>query len=652
MLRGIPIRYSGPALIALPVLVIGLAMSLFWRHGASDAVHRVAEQGIGEIHTLVEDRVRSLLSVPPRVCALNELLIEAGTLDPQTPGEWRSTLLAQYRQFDMLSAITLGAVDGRAAWVSRYADGEVYWALREQEGERDMLEWRLDEHGQIGAEADNRFAFDLTTRPWFSGPLESGGRVWTEPYPWLGGTGPTLGISHAVPIRDERGEIYGVVAADYSLSDLSRFLSTIEIGPGGFIALVDRDGLLVGASSPIEIFDEQHERRSIRDPALPVLAALADRLVGDGARRGRLEPVGVGEETYLLRVSAVSDGLGIDWVLVTAGAQSDFTGRIDRGFQLSSVLSMVAVLCVGLLGFLTARWVIRPLGELVSAAHRIGEGDLDFETDISHAPEYNRLGNAMNAMIVALKDRMRMRRSLQLASEVQQNLLPSGEPSIEGLDICGHSTYCDETGGDYYDFLDISDGDHRELVVALGDVMGHGVAAAMLMATARGILRSRCAQSGSLAEFLDHLNELLLPDTEGVRFMTMLLATLDVGSSELRWASAGHGPPIIFDRNRDEFLDLSGGGIPLGIADFADYEEYAIDVVTPGHLIILATDGIWEAKDERGELYGMDRFHELIRSLSHLSAHEISAGIQKAIATHQGLGEPDDDMTFVIIRVP
>jgi serine phosphatase RsbU (regulator of sigma subunit) len=94
---------------------------------------------------------------------------------------------------------------------------------------------------------------------------------------------------------------------------------------------------------------------------------------------------------------------------------------------------------------------------------------------------------------------MRLRHSLALAQEVQQNLLPSGTPNIKGLDIAGHATYCDETGGDYYDFLKIAGQPDTTAAIVVGDVVGHGVAAAMLMATARGILLSRCRTPGSLA---------------------------------------------------------------------------------------------------------------------------------------------------------
>ena len=184
-----------------------------------------------------------------------------------------------------------------------------------------------------------------------------------------------------------------------------------------------------------------------------------------------------------------------------------------------------------------------------------------------------------------------MRKSLSLAMEVQRNLLPSESPSFRGLDITGHSTYCDETGGDYYDFLDVIDADEDSAVIAVGDVMGHGVAAAMLMATARGILRSRCSVRGSLSDFLVHLNSMLVPDTGGYRFMTMLLMTVNGRTREIRWSSAGHGAPLVYDPVEDAFVELEGASLPLGLVAGTEYEEYVHQGLPPGSLLLVATDG-------------------------------------------------------------
>jgi sigma-B regulation protein RsbU (phosphoserine phosphatase) len=119
--------------------------------------------------------------------------------------------------------------------------------------------------------------------------------------------------------------------------------------------------------------------------------------------------------------------------------------------------------------------------DLVKHVKRIGQGNYEHELTLAYSTEFTQLSKEINAMTAGLRDRMQLRHSLALAQEVQQNLLPSGTPEIEGLDIASHSTYCDETGGDYFDFLNISGLPPTTAVITVGDVVGHGVAAAMLM---------------------------------------------------------------------------------------------------------------------------------------------------------------------------
>jgi len=254
-------------------------------------------------------------------------------------------------------------------------------------------------------------------------------------------------------------------------------------------------------------------------------------------------------------------------------------------------------------------------------------------------------------MTAGLRDRMRLRNSLVLAQEVQQNLLPSGKPEIKGLDISGHATYCDETGGDYFDFLAIAGQPDTTAAIAVGDVVGHGVAAAMLMATARGILRSRCRTPGTLADLLTHLNSLLVEDTGGDRFMTMLLMTVDAKRKEMCWATAGHDTPIVYDPAMDQFSEFSGSGVSLGLVKGVTYEEHLFTDVQRGQVIMALTDGLWEAFNEDGEMFGKDRVRNLIRRFANLSAAEINDRINAELSHFLGAKSPDDDLTFVIVKV-
>ncbi len=651
MLRRLPITLIAPLIVSVPVLAIGLLLSMMWNGQSRSAVTELADRNIDQVHALASNKVADVLSIPVRVCRVDAHLVQTGALDPDDLHAWRDTLINQAFAFDMLSSIVWGGADGRTAWISRYADGNYYWAVKDDPSSPTMLEWRLNDDRSVPDEPTNSFDFDLFARPWFITPRDAREPTWSEPFVWVGGEGQlTLGLSYGIPLY-ENDQLLGVIDADFSLNDLSGFLSSIEIGKSGVAVIVGPDGRLIAASNDTPILTADGERVDTSASPDPLISAVSGRIRDiDSVHDGHNE-ITVDGEVYYLRSSPVGREVGLRWTLATIIPERDFLAEIDAGFHRSSLVGLLAVVLAIVVGLLAARWLVSPLVTLVTAVRRIGQGDLDTEVSIRHAPEYEKLAHEINEMALGLQDRMRMRESLSLAMEVQKNLLPEQDPSIAGLDIAGHSTYCDETGGDYYDFLDVSDVDDDTAVVALGDVMGHGVAAAMLMATARGILRSRCAVPGSLADLLEHLNNMLVPDTRGTRFMTMLLVTICPNRHEVRWASAGHGPPLIYDANTDSFKELDGGGMPLGIVDSEDYQEETESDIGPGHVMLISTDGLWEAKGQQGGMFGMERVEALIRDNAKRPAKEISQRIRDSLARFRGELDPDDDLTFIVIKV-
>lgn len=653
MLSRIPITVSAPLLIGVPVLVVGVWLSLMWNEQSHEAVRELADQEIEQIHAFASSKVGDVLSIPVRICEVNAHLIRMNALDPEDLESWRPTFARVAHSFDALSAISWGAADGRTAWISRYPDGSVFWALKAEPDSPTMLEWRVDERGAIPLTTSSEFEFDVSTRPWFTTPRDRGEPTWSEPFVWVGGDGadPTLGIAYGIPIYGPDGAFVGVIDADFSLNDLSAFLRTIDIGKTGVAALFDEDGHLLATSTHHDITTSEGERLHASESEHALIAATADYAAQADHEADRLSTIDIEGDTHLIHVAPIGHEIGLNWSLATIVPESDFVGGIEASLRRSSVTSIAAVGIAVIVGVVAARWLVGPLLTLVTAVRRIGQGDLETRVQLRHAPEYTNLADEINEMAVGLQDRMRMRESLSLAMEVQKNLLPAKAPKINGLDVAGHSTYCDETGGDYYDYLDVSGVDDDSVVVAMGDVMGHGVAAAMLMATARGVLRSRCTTHGSLADFLGHLNEMLVHDTAGQRFMTMQLMTISSSTHEIRWASAGHGPPIVYDPRTDSFPEYEGGGLPLGVMDGEEYEEYTESGIGKGCVILAATDGLWEAKAEDGELYGMERVQDLIRTIAKKSSREISEAIRDALARHRGESAPDDDLTFVVVKV-
>ena len=152
-----------------------------------------------------------------------------------------------------------------------------------------------------------------------------------------------------------------------------------------------------------------------------------------------------------------------------------------------------------------------------------------------------------------------LRKSLALANEIQVNLLPQHVPDNDRLDIAGKSIYCSATGGDYYDFISFTDRGGNRLDFVVGDVTGHGVEAALLMTTARALLRSRVQQPGSLAQVITDVNRHLTADLyESGRFMTLFYMSIDSVSGRLSWFRAGHDPAIIYDPSAERFEELRG----------------------------------------------------------------------------------------------
>jgi sigma-B regulation protein RsbU (phosphoserine phosphatase) len=280
---------------------------------------------------------------------------------------------------------------------------------------------------------------------------------------------------------------------------------------------------------------------------------------------------------------------------------------------------------------------------------RVGGGDLETKADLGGSREFRELSVALNHMIADLNDRLRLRHSLDVAMDVQQQLLPRKPPVIAGFDIAGHSTYCDETGGDYYDFMVVDEPQRGQLLVALGDVMGHGVAAALVMAGTRAVLRDR-ATSGTLADLLGRLNRIIAADLEGKRFMTMHLGIIDVAQGVYRWSSAGHDPPIIYDPATKQCTEPEGGSLPLGVADDTAYEEVSFGPLRPGQIIVIGTDGVWEMPDAAGEQFGKERLKQVIETAADGSADQIARAIRAALTSFRGQEKSIDDVTFVILK--
>jgi phosphoserine phosphatase RsbU/P len=323
--------------------------------------------------------------------------------------------------------------------------------------------------------------------------------------------------------------------------------------------------------------------------------------------------------------------------------------RLERVENYTAGFLFFLIIIAAVVALTFSRTVTKPLAQLSAAARKLTAGDFEAGVSISSRDEFGNLGRIFNSIGPQLKEHYRMRRSLEVAEEIQQTLLPGAPPEIPGLDIYGMTLFSDETGGDYFDYLCI-DGD--KLCVTVGDVAGHGIPAAILMSTVRGFLRLRATMPGTLGDIVADVNREFVKDADdSAQFMTLSLARIDRRENLMYWVRAGHDPAILYDPDNDSFSILDGGnGIPLGISLNAVYTVSFCDV-KPGQIIFMGTDGIWEARNAEGELFGKERLQRIIGANSGESARTIALSILDAVEDHRGRKEQEDDSTVVVIKI-
>jgi len=255
-------------------------------------------------------------------------------------------------------------------------------------------------------------------------------------------------------------------------------------------------------------------------------------------------------------------------------------------------------------------------------------------------------------MRIKRKEQNQMRRSLDLAREVQQSLLPSSVPEVAGLDIAGKSIYREKTGGDYYDFLNFKNGSSKRVDIIIGDVAGHGLPSALLMITARALIRLRSSLPGSISDIVTDVNHHLSEDTgESGRFMTLFYLSIDLVNKSIKWVRAGHDPAILYNPYDDSFQELIGPGIPLGVDQAGQFVECQKMGLAKGQIIVLNTDGIRETRNSRDEMFGNDSICEIIRQKKDATANEIMNSILEERYNFQSNSNPEDDFTIVVIKV-
>jgi sigma-B regulation protein RsbU (phosphoserine phosphatase) len=339
---------------------------------------------------------------------------------------------------------------------------------------------------------------------------------------------------------------------------------------------------------------------------------------------------------------------------------------------------VVPLLILGALGILTAivegislrtgrsivKTVLDDVQALESGAKLIGSGDLDHRIPVPGKDELSKLAGALNTMAADLKqqreelvDKERLEADLEVARSIQQRLLPQGSPIVAGADVAGVSIPSRVVGGDLFYFLPFEEG---RLGLAVGDVSGKSVPAALLMSNVLAVLRAEAQIGVAVDESLSRINRLIAEQVEPNRFVTLFYGVVDRPSETVRYASAGHNPPLIL-RADGTAVWLHHGGTPLGVVADTKYRA-ATERFTKGDVLVLYSDGVTEAEAESAseQLFGESRLVDAVAGAmaktgqrggpAIATATEILEAVLESLQRFTGGQPASDDRTLVVVR--
>jgi serine phosphatase RsbU (regulator of sigma subunit) len=350
-------------------------------------------------------------------------------------------------------------------------------------------------------------------------------------------------------------------------------------------------------------------------------------------------------------------GTNPPWVsiIVKASRLDDLRDALWRRLGLITALGALAasILTIVITTVLTA-----PIREMEQDLMEVARGDLSRQTRVQSRDELGALAHVLNIMIRNLRiaqtnavERQAFERELNIAKEIQEKLLPERIPQIPGFDIHSHYNSAKEVGGDYYDFIVI---DQTHLGIIVADVAGKGIPGAMVMTMARSLVRLASVRNISPADTFKKVNRILAKDIRRGMFVTAAYMVLNVKTRQLKVASAGHNPVVLYRAATGENELLKPAGIALGFDKGTIFDNHIKEVevqLQPGDRIVTYTDGVNEAMNTASEEFGDDRFYDLVKKHAKKSSKDFVDAIVGALDEHRGRAEQSDDITITTLAV-
>ncbi len=494
---------------------------------------------------------------------------------------------------------------------------------------------------------------EYTDRSWYKKIMAGSKGFWTEPYIDNDNKSDKL-VSYVMPCVNNRREIYGVMIADVSLDDLTASLRSMRPYPNSYSFILDKKGKYLSHPEKELILATDFSVRA-KLVECKELEAVGRKMVA--GEQGTACTVIEGKDVLLCYAPMKRTG----WSVCSVTPYKDVMANLG-----STTLTILFILIIGVAMLsvsirLLVSYMSSPIKKLAEAANYIARGKFDTELpEVSTKDDMKQLHDAFAHMQTSLKSyiaelktttraKERIESELSIAHKIQMSLVPkifSPFPDCEQLELFACLKPAKEVGGDFYDFFIRDD----KLFYVIGDVSGKGIPASLVMAITRTLFRIISAGSESPTEIVAKLNDAIAKDNDTNMFVTMYAGILNLETGDMRFCNAGHNPPIIAAPGSDVYYQQVEENLPLGVIDGFDFKEQET-TLPKGAAVLLYTDGITEAENDKEELYGEDRLKETLERFAGMEVHGIIKEINDSVAQYVGAAEQSDDFTLLCFRL-
>jgi anti-anti-sigma factor len=363
---------------------------------------------------------------------------------------------------------------------------------------------------------------------------------------------------------------------------------------------------------------------------------------------------------FAVRVTNPDTGEMLELGSVHLGVFNDAVESNIEDARLTVTLILIAVFLVGVLLIMGLVSVfVKPIQVLTDGVRAIGNGTIDAKLDIGGPAEIGAIAGVFNEITEKFKraqesvlEQEKMQKEMEVAKEIQQSLLPRHKPSVSGYDIAPLYQAAAEVGGDYYDFVDVDD---DTIGVVVADVSGKGVPGSLVMTMIRTALRMEARGNKNASDVMSKMNAFVTDDMKKGMFVTMFYVILDSQNRIISYASAGHNPMILYRHETNETFFLNPKGFPVGISLpdeslFSDSISLEKIKLKKDDMLLIYTDGVTEAMNERRDQYGEKRLLNLIKEYGHLHPENFISILERDIQKFTGGHPQNDDITVVAVK--